>query len=74
MHKMLCGSYAESNSKKLELKGVDGAAFGQTLDIWCGKESSAEIRLGDVRELVRVADQFQMTEVVSALERTVMGI
>lgn len=59
--------------KKLELMDVDGAAFGQALDIWCGKKNSAEINLGDVRELARVADRFQMTEVILALEKTVIG-
>jgi hypothetical protein len=37
LHKMLCGSFAESNAKRLMLVDVDGEVFGKALDLWCGK-------------------------------------
>ena len=72
LHRMLCGSFIESNGKKLQLLDVDGATFGKALDIWCGKETCAEMELDDIRALASVADRFQMTEVVSALDEIVM--
>ena len=72
LHKMLCGSFIESHAKTLKLQDVDGAAFVKTLDVWCGKQSSAEMELGEVRELASIADRFQMTEVSTALDETVM--
>ena len=40
LHRMLCGSFIESNVKQLQLLDVDGAAFGKALYIWCGKETA----------------------------------
>jgi hypothetical protein len=50
LHKMLCGSFIESNRKKLQLNDVDGEAFSKVLDIWCGKESCPEIGLEGIGE------------------------
>ncbi len=72
LHKMMCGGFAESNEKKVKMMDVDMAAFAKVLDIWYGKEFCADIELDGVRELASVADRFQMTEVVSTLERTVL--
>jgi hypothetical protein len=55
LQKMLCGSFMESSDRKLELKDVDGWAFGTTLDICCGKMNCAEMELAEMRELASVA-------------------
>jgi hypothetical protein len=68
---MICGSFCESNEKKLHLQDVDWRSFGKALDVWCGKESNAEFGLDEVKELASVADRFQMTEVSSALDEAV---
>ncbi len=63
----------ESNCKKLKLDDVDGAAFRKAFNIWCSKEHCCtEIELDEIRELASVADQFQMTEVILALDETVV--
>jgi hypothetical protein len=69
---MLCGRFIENNRKRLDLKDVDGPAFGKTLDIWCGKQICSELGLGDVKELASVADRFQTTEVTSVLNHTII--
>ena len=71
LHKMICGSFIESNGEKLELKDVDGPAFRKTLDIWCGKQNCSEMELGDLKEVASVADRFQMTDVVSLLNNSI---
>ena len=72
LHKMLCGSFTESHRKKIILQDVDGSAFGKAFDIWCGKESTTELEMKDVKVLASVADLFQMTEVLSVLDETVL--
>ena len=74
LHKMLCGSFIESKEKKLKLKDVDDSAFRKALDIWCCRESSTELNLGELRELASVADRFQMAEVALVLDETVMRL
>ena len=71
LHRMLCGSFAESKAKTLQLKDVHGAAFGKALEICCGKDHIKELSLGDVKELASVADRFQMTEVIAVLDTAV---
>ena len=71
LHRMLCGSFAESKAKTLQLKDVHGAAFGKALEICCGKDHGTELSLGDVKELASVADRFQMTDVIAVLDMTV---
>ncbi len=72
LHKMLCSGFIERYEKKLVIKDVDGEAFGKALDMWCGKVDCAEMELGEVKELASVADRFQITEVASALEDSVL--
>ena len=73
LHKMLCGSFSESKSKRLKLNDVDQRAFVQVMDLWCGRKDCLEVELGEVEQLASVADQFQMTEVTSVLEEALMG-
>ena len=73
LHRMLCGSFSESKEKILRLNDVDIGAFIKTLDIWSGRTDAQEMELHEVRELASVADRFQITEVISALEEAVMG-
>ena len=72
LEKMICGEFIESSSKRLELNGVDGRAFRIVLDLWCGREHCEE-KLSEIQHLAKVADQYQITEVSTALEETVIG-
>ncbi len=60
LHKTLCGSFIESSKKELTINDVDGAAFSKALGMWCGKQDSAEMEMGEVRELASAADRFQV--------------
>ena len=71
LHKMLLGSFVERNMKNINLHDVNGKAFGKALDMWCGREGGLKLGLEEVKELASVADRFQMTEVVSALDESV---
>ncbi len=72
LHTMLCGGFRESIGRKIKLKDVNGATFCKAIDMWCGKESSTELELEEVKELAGVADRFQMAEVSSAIDESVM--
>ncbi len=72
LHKMMCGNFRESAGRRLEINDVDGRAFGKVLDLWSGREDLEEKDLREVHLLARIADQFQVTEVASALEETMM--
>eukprot|EP00291_Cryptomonas_curvata_P001904 CAMPEP_0172193064 /NCGR_PEP_ID=MMETSP1050-20130122/24727_1 /TAXON_ID=233186 /ORGANISM="Cryptomonas curvata, Strain CCAP979/52" /LENGTH=52 /DNA_ID=CAMNT_0012868539 /DNA_START=194 /DNA_END=349 /DNA_ORIENTATION=+ len=52
---MLCGSFAESNGKRLKLMDVDGEAFGKALDLWCGKVCCEDMAVDEARKLASVA-------------------
>ncbi len=65
-------NFFESNNKKFVLKEVNGAAFAQALDLCYGKECFADMELTEIRELASITDQFQMTDVKSMLDETVM--
>jgi hypothetical protein len=45
LHKMLCGSFGESKSKRLKLKYVDQRTFVKALDVWCGRKDGQEVEL-----------------------------
>ena len=68
---MICGSFIESNSNKLNIQDVDGTEFVKAMDMRCGKLDDAEIALDEARELASIADWFQMAEVAAALDETV---
>ena len=72
LKKMLCGNFIESSMKKLKLQDVNKASFCRALDMCCGKQTCAEMELGEVMELACVADKFLMTEILSALDEIVM--
>ena len=52
---------------------MDIGVFIKTLDIWSGRADAQEMELHEVQELASVADRFQITEVISALEEAVIG-
>ena len=59
----------ESASRsKLSLQDVDGEAFRTVMDIWCGNEICEGRDLQDLKNLLSIADRFQITDVASALE------
>ena len=72
LHKMLCGSFSESQGKKLKLLDVDGEIFIKALNVWCGRVDSRGMELGELEQLATMADRFQITEVVSAVEEAAM--
>ena len=74
LYRMMCGGFSESSRwMKIKLQDVNAAAFVQVLDIWCGYEICAEMELKDVKELVSVADRFQINDVISSLEASILG-
>ena len=60
LHKMICGSFSESQTRRLKLEDVDGNSFGKVLNLWCGKEGRAEEELGDMMVMANVADRLEM--------------
>ena len=56
----------------MEIKDVDGSAFRKVLDAWCGKELEPKADMGILLKLGGVADQFQVTAVVTALEEAII--
>ncbi len=46
--------------------------FGKVIDLWSGIEEHEEMDFGDVYQLARIADQFQITEVAAVLEEALM--
>jgi hypothetical protein len=73
LRKMICGSLSEVTRKSIHLKDVDGLTFRKALDLWCGKTDGRELKLSEVEEVASVADRFQIAEVLSALEESVLG-
>ena len=76
LHKMICGSFNESGGRVMEIKDVDGAAFRKVLCAWCagcGKELEPRADVGVLLKLGSVADRFQVTAVVTALEEVIFG-
>ena len=71
--KMICGSFREASTRRLSLEDVDGKAFEEVLNLWCGKEGRGEQELGDVLVMASVADRLEMLEVVAALEAAIIG-
>ena len=70
---MVCGEFSESLEKKFVVHDVDGKLFAELLELWCAKQS---IRANEIRHVIllaAVADRFQVTEVASMLERTVIS-
>jgi hypothetical protein len=53
-------------------KDVDGPAFGKAFDIGAVRQVFRQRGALEVRELASLVDRFQMTEVTSALDQTVM--
>ncbi len=74
LHRMICGEFSESAGKNLHFHDVMvGGVFGHALDLWCGRADAREMALVEMRELVSVADRFQMLDVVAALEDSMIG-
>ena len=72
LHKMICGSFAESSGSQIEFKDVNGTVFDKTFHLWCGNEIREVQNVHELLMLGSVADRFQMTEVISAVEDTIM--
>ena len=60
---MLCGGFREGAGRRAALEDVDGRAFDEVLDMWCGKEGRGNKGLVDVMTMAGVADRLQMVEV-----------
>ena len=77
LHKMICGSFVESSSKKIELHDVDYLIFSKVLDVWYGKQSlKSHTETTNIHELLQLgdlADRFQISEVVLAVEEAIIG-
>ena len=73
LHTMICGCFREGVARQISLQDVDGKLFQNVLNLWCGKECSAEQELGNVMIMTSVADRLQMLEVVAALESAIIG-
>jgi hypothetical protein len=73
LHKMLCGSFSESKGKRLKLDDVDGNTFIKILGVWCGREDCQGMGIDEVQQVASVADRFQMTEVLSAVEEALLS-
>ncbi len=70
---MICGNFSEGMGKRLEIRDVDRGTFSNVLEYWIGKDGMAEMESHELQQLIVVADRFQMTEVVAALEEVVLG-
>ena len=73
LHKMMCGGFKEGIARQILLEDVDGSAFEEVLDLWCGKEGRIEKDMGDVMIMASVADRLEMLDVVAALEDTIIS-
>ena len=73
LHKMICGGFREGITRQLSLQDVEGAAFEEVLNLWCGKEGRVEQQLGDVMVMASVADRLEMLDVVAALEASIIN-
>ncbi len=72
LQKMIQENISDKSEKKLELQDIDAITFGKALDLWCGKDLGHDADLNEVRQLAIVANRFQMTEVVAAIEETII--
>jgi hypothetical protein len=58
---------------RLELEDVDGGAYSDVLDLWCGKEGLGDKSLDCIMAMASLADRLGMTEVGAALEEAMTG-
>ena len=75
LHKMVCGSFRESEQKVVELQDVDARSFLKVFNLWCCRAVmlDSEVNVDELRQLATVADRFQITEqVLALLEETMM--
>ena len=73
MHKMICSGFREGMARKFSMEDVDGTAFEEVLNMWCGKEGRVEKELGDVIVMANVADRLEMLEIFTVLEAAILG-
>ena len=52
---------------------MDSRAFCNVLELWCGGDDFQELDWDAIQQLACVADRFQISEVVAALEDSMMG-
>ena len=70
---MVCGSFCESAEKQILLDDVDKRALGHVMDLACGRPEGVQV--GDLWEMVEAgafAHQYQMEEVVGAVEEAIV--
>ena len=72
LHKMICGTFSEAKSRQLVIVDVDGEMFVTILHIWSGKGSMEGRSLEESIELAGVADRFQMKEVETEIEDSIV--
>ena len=71
LHKMLCGSFNESVERLITLDDVNIAVFTDVLELWLGKEKCKELK--DAMAIASVADRFEMTGVLNAVEQAILA-
>ena len=64
---MICGSFTEGISKRIELGQVEATCFKRLIELICSGRTTVS-RVSEVVELARLADHYQMEEVSLALE------
>ena len=73
LHKSVCGSFSESQTRRVELEDVDPVCFQRVLDLWCGLEGVEVASTQQLMQTAGVAERFQVGEVGWALEEAMVG-
>ena len=71
LHKMVCGAFKESASRRLTLGETEERAFVTVVGLACGVASMEVRHVMDAVELAKVADRLQMSEVAEELSGTI---
>ena len=71
LHKMVCGAFKESASRRLTLGEMEEGAFVRVVGLACGVASMEVGHVMEVVKLAKVADRLQMSEVVAELSGTI---
>ena len=71
LHKMVCGAFKESASRRLTLGEMEERAFVRVVGLACGVASMEGGHVMEVVKLAKVADRLQMSEVVAELSGTI---
>jgi hypothetical protein len=71
LHKAVCGSFSESQARRVELVDVDPVCFQRVLDLWCGRDGVEVESVDQLMQTAGVAERFQVGEVGWVLEEAV---